>query len=63
MFEDIGIEHMMAAGREPFQEINAFLEAWIAYLRKQNDSYTSRLLIEAVTFQKGAEGWAARRNV
>ena len=56
MFEDIGIEHMMAAGREPLQEINVFLEAWIAYLRKQNDSYTSRLLIEAVTFQKGTEG-------
>ena len=56
MFENIGIEDMMSAGREPLQEINEFLEAWITYLREQNDSYTSRLLIEAVTFRGGTEG-------
>lgn len=56
MFKDTGIEDMMAAGREPLHEINEFLETWIAYLREQNDSYTSRLLIEAVTFRGGTEG-------
>lgn len=56
MFENVGIEDMMSAGREPLQEINEFLEAWITYLREQNDSYTSRLLIEAVTFRGGTEG-------
>ena len=56
MFRDIGIEDMMSAGREPLPEIDEFLEAWITYLREQNDSYTSRLLIEAVTFLGGTEG-------
>ena len=56
MFRDIGIEDMMSAGREPLPEIDEFLEAWITYLREQNDSYTSRLLIEAVTFRGGTEG-------
>ena len=56
MFENTGIEDMMSAGREPLQEIDEFLEAWITYLREQNDSYTSRLLIEAVTFRSGTEG-------
>ena len=46
----------MSAGREPLQEIDEFLEAWITYLREQNDSYTSRLLIEAVIFRSGTEG-------
>ena len=47
---------MMSAGREPLPEIDEFLEAWITYLREKNDSYTSRLLIEAVTFRGGTEG-------
>ena len=59
MFENIGIEHMMSAGREPLQGIDEFLEEWITYLREQNDSYTSRLLIEAVTFRGGTEGLLA----
>lgn len=56
MFKDTGIEDMMSAGREPLRKIDEFLKAWIKYLRKQNDSYTSRLLIEAVTFRSGTDG-------
>lgn len=56
MFRDIGIENMMAAGREPLHGVDEFLKAWISYLREQDDSYTSRLLIEAVTYQGGVEG-------
>lgn len=56
MFGNIGIEDMLSAGREPLEDVDEFLEAWIAYLREQNDKYTSRLLIEAVTFQRGDKG-------
>ena len=56
MFRDIGIEDMLSAGREPLRGVGEFLDAWIAYLRDQDDSYTSRLLIEAVTYQGGDEG-------
>ena len=56
MFQNVGIEDMMSAGRETLQGVEDFLDAWISYLREQDDSYTSRLLIEAVTYRGGDEG-------
>lgn len=44
------------AGGEPLEQMDAFLEAWISYLREQNDRYTSKLLMEAVTLRGGDEG-------
>ena len=55
MFQDIGIEDMLSAGRETLQGVEDFLDAWISYLREQDDSYTSRLLIEAITYRGGDE--------
>ena len=56
MFETTGIEDMLASGREPLENVGQFLEEWIAFLRNQNDRYTSRLLIEAVALKDGEEG-------
>lgn len=56
MFKDFKLEEMFAAGSEPLEELDIFMEHWIAYLREQKDRYTSRLLIEAVLHRYGEDG-------
>lgn len=44
MFKDVSIKDMLTADREPLEQMDdAFLEAWIAYLREQNDRYTRQV--------------------
>lgn len=50
------LEDMMSAGTEPLEGLDEFMQSWISYLRKQNDTCTSRLLIEAVVYQSEIEG-------
>ena len=56
MFREISLEDMITAGPEPLEEMQSFLDAWIAWLREQEDQYTPRLLIEAVKLRSGDEG-------
>lgn len=56
MFKDIKLEDMMTVGTEPLEDFDSFVELWIAYLREQNDNYTSGLLREAVVYRYGEEG-------
>lgn len=56
MFEKIKIEDMLSAGVEPLQQTEEFMDSWIAYLRNQQDSYTARLLTEAILYHRGTDG-------
>lgn len=56
MFKDIKLEDIMTVGTEPLEDLDSFMELWIAYLRGQNDNFTSRLLTEAVVYRYGDEG-------
>ena len=56
MFRKTFLKDMMEVGTEPLKEMEEFLPQWIAYLREQDDTYTARLLKEAVVLWRGDEG-------
>lgn len=56
MFREIKLEEMMTVGYEPLEQFDSFMELWIAYLRGQDDVWTSRLLTEAVLYRYGEDG-------
>lgn len=56
MFRETFLKDMMEVGTEPLEGMEEFLPQWIAYLREQDDTYTARLLKEAVMLWRGDEG-------
>lgn len=56
MFRETFLKDMMEVGTEPLEGMEEFLLQWIAYLREQDDTYTARLLKEAVMLWRGDEG-------
>lgn len=56
MDRDIKLEDMLSSGAEPLKDIELFVVDWISYLKGKNDKNISRLLLDAVRYQKGMLG-------
>lgn len=56
IFHKTFLKDMMNVGRDSLEGMEEFLPRWIAYLREQDDTYTPRLLKEAVLLQGGDQG-------